>query len=171
MDILNQIHTLYQYSLQYFLDIFYTVLTQNSNLKDIKDHQQRLKIIAKDLFYLGYYRLSRGMLHEDRIVLALLFSKIYLKGFTTQKTAADAANMEIEFRSLMTPYKTGLVSKDVSSMKDHSGLSAEQSEALVHLSKMTAFKDLAGKISAKSEEFLKWIEHSKPEANIPESLW
>jgi dynein heavy chain 1, cytosolic len=80
MEVLSQIHSLYQYSLQYFLEIFNTVLTQNSNLKEIKDPQQRLKIIARDLFYLTYYRLARGMIHDDRIVLALLLSKIYLKG-------------------------------------------------------------------------------------------
>ena len=39
MKVLNQVHTLYQYSLQYFLEIFNTVLTANTNLKDVKDSQ------------------------------------------------------------------------------------------------------------------------------------
>jgi dynein heavy chain 1, cytosolic len=78
MEVLSQIYSLYQYSLQYFLEIFNTVLTQNSNLKEIKNPRQRLKIIARDLFYLT--RLARGMIHDDRIVLALFLSKIYLKG-------------------------------------------------------------------------------------------
>ena len=82
MDTLNQIHSLYQYSLQYFLEIFNTVLTTNANLREVKDSQLRLKIISKDLFYLAYNRLARGMLNDDRIVLGLLFAKIYLKGET-----------------------------------------------------------------------------------------
>jgi dynein heavy chain 1, cytosolic len=80
MEVLSQIYSLYQYSLQYFLEIFNTVLTQNSNLKEIKNPRQRLKIIARDLFYLTYCRLARGMIHDDRNVLALFLSKIYLKG-------------------------------------------------------------------------------------------
>lgn len=171
MDILNQVHSLYQYSLLYFLEIFNTVLAQNVNLKEVKDPQMRLKIIAKDLFHLAYYRLARGMLHDDRIVLALLLAKIYLKGFTTQKSLSDAANSEAEFRSLMTPYKTGLVNKDLTgSALQLDVLNAEQNEALMHLSRMPAFANLAAKISANSGEFFKWLESSKPENSIPGAL-
>ena len=46
------------YTLQYFLEIFDTVLTTNANLKEIKDSQQRLKIISKDLFYLASSRVQ-----------------------------------------------------------------------------------------------------------------
>lgn len=45
-----QIHFLYQYSLQFFLDIYHNVLYENPNLKGITDHTQRLSIITKDLF-------------------------------------------------------------------------------------------------------------------------
>ena len=79
MDTLNQIHFLYQYSLRYFLDIYTTVLTQNANLNGVKDSHKRLKIIIKDLFYMAFNRLSCGMLHSDKIVLALLLAKLYLK--------------------------------------------------------------------------------------------
>jgi dynein heavy chain 1 len=100
MDTLNQINSLYQYSLQYFLEIFNNVLTSNTNFKDAKDPQKRLKIIAKDLFYLAYYRLARGMLNDDRLVLALLLSKIYLKGFMT---SSDSQTLVDSFyHSLMT---------------------------------------------------------------------
>ena len=111
MDILNQIHTLYQYSLQYFLEIFNTTLTQNVNLREVKDSQQRLKIIARDLFNLTYYRVARGMLHDDRIVFALLLSKIYLKGFSAASQAESIA-VEADFRALITSFATGLLEKD-----------------------------------------------------------
>lgn len=45
-----QIHFLYQYSLQFFLDIYHNVLYENPNLKGITDHTQRLGLITKDLF-------------------------------------------------------------------------------------------------------------------------
>lgn len=43
-------HFLYQYSLHLFLDIYHTVLYENSNLKTVTDHMQRLSLITKDLF-------------------------------------------------------------------------------------------------------------------------
>lgn len=47
---LAQMHFLYQYSLHFFLDIYHTVLYENSNLKSVSDHTQRLTHITKDLF-------------------------------------------------------------------------------------------------------------------------
>ncbi len=151
------------------MDIFHTVLAANASIKDIKDPQQRLKIIAKDLFYMAYYRLARGMLHDDRIVLALLFSKIYLKGFSMQKSLEDTASLEAEFRSLMIPYKTGLTA--AGDLAVSGSLSAEHREALVHLSRLPAFKGLANSIGNNQESFFKWLETSHPEKTIPESIW
>lgn len=50
-----QIHFLYQYSLQFFLDIYHNVLYENPNLKGITDHTQRLSIITKDLFQVQFF--------------------------------------------------------------------------------------------------------------------
>lgn len=48
-------HFLYQYSLHFFLDIYHTVLYENSNLKSVSDHMQRLSLITKDLFQVRHY--------------------------------------------------------------------------------------------------------------------
>lgn len=45
-----QVHFLYQFSLQFFLDIFTAVLMENPHLKDIRDYNQRLSVITSDLF-------------------------------------------------------------------------------------------------------------------------
>ncbi|KAF4518251.1 hypothetical protein B566_EDAN010397 [Ephemera danica] len=50
MDSLNQIHFLYQYSLQFFLDIFSSVLHNNAKLQALSDPAQRLATITNDLF-------------------------------------------------------------------------------------------------------------------------
>ena len=55
----RQIHFLYQYSLQFFLDIYHNVLYENPNLKGVTDHTQRLSVITKDLFQV---RASPGQL-------------------------------------------------------------------------------------------------------------
>lgn len=101
-----QMHFLYQYSLHFFLDIYHTVLYENSNLKSVSDHTQRLSVITKDLFqvrtlpafiyssdfkkvtYHAYFaqvafnRVAQGMLHQDHITFAVLLARINLKGLT-----------------------------------------------------------------------------------------
>jgi dynein heavy chain 1 len=158
MDVFNQIHTLYQYSLQYFLEIFNTVLTNNSHLKDIKDSAQRLSIISTDLFYLTYYRLARGMLHNDRIVLALLLAKIYLKGFRNEQSIDTDFLYIISSPTLLVPKLTAI-----------SGLTIEQTNAVLSLSKYPSFDNLKVRISNNCE-FSKWLECERPETQVPE-LW
>ena len=89
IDNLDQIHFLYQYSLQFFLDIFNSLLV-NKALEGITDYSKRLAIITSHLFERCYGRVARGMLHDDRVVLALLLCKIYLRGKgLAQYTAFD----------------------------------------------------------------------------------
>ncbi|KAL8873373.1 MAG: hypothetical protein Q9174_001143, partial [Haloplaca sp. 1 TL-2023] len=68
--ILEQLHHLnhfYQFSLQYFIDIFHAVLTDNVNLKGIKDLDSRGNIILRDLYIRTYQRTSLSLLQKDRI--------------------------------------------------------------------------------------------------------
>ena len=72
---LEQLHHLnhfYQFSLQYFIDIFNNVLYHNSNLKNVRDHTERGDIILRDLFITTYRRTSLSILQKDRITLAML---------------------------------------------------------------------------------------------------
>lgn len=55
-----QIHFLYQYSLQFFLDIYHNVLYENPNLRGLTDHTQRLSLITKDLFQVTAERPRSG---------------------------------------------------------------------------------------------------------------
>ena len=87
IDNLDQIHFLYQYSLQFFLDIFNSLLV-NKVLEGITDYGKRLSIITSHLFERCYERVARGMLHDDRIVFALLLCKIYLRGQGLNQHAA-----------------------------------------------------------------------------------
>merc|ERR1719510_2227055 len=87
IDNLDQIHFLYQYSLQFFLDIFNSLLV-NKALEGITDYSKRLAIITSHLFERCYGRVARGMLHDDRVVFALLLCKIYLRGQGLNQYAA-----------------------------------------------------------------------------------
>lgn len=176
MDTLNQLHTLYQYSLQYFLEIFNTVLTGNINLKDVKDSNQRLTIISRDLFYLAYYRVARGMLHYDRIVLAMLMAKIYLRGFSKETTIENDFSYLISSNTTLispssssTAVANSLTSGSIGKTHLIDHLTPEQNEAMIQLSKLQAFGNLKSQV-LNNNEFTKWLESDNPELNVP-VLW
>ena len=76
--VLEQLHYLnhfYQFSLQYFLDIFHSVLHNNSKLRNETNHNVRRDIIVEQLFVTAYQRTSLGLLQKDRITLAMLLAQ------------------------------------------------------------------------------------------------
>jgi dynein heavy chain 1, cytosolic len=64
---LDEIHLLYNYSLDFLLDIFTNAL-KSPRLSGVKDHHTRLSIILQDLFSVFFY-LSRYL-----FILANLFA-------------------------------------------------------------------------------------------------
>ncbi|KAI4119433.1 MAG: hypothetical protein LQ345_000679 [Seirophora villosa] len=75
LEQLHQLNHFYQFSLQYFVDIFHQVLTENPNLKGVGNHSVRGDIILRDLFIRTYQRTSLGLLQRDRITVALLLAR------------------------------------------------------------------------------------------------
>lgn len=76
--VLEQLHYLnhfYQFSLQYFLDIFHSVLHGNKALANEKDFNRRRDVIIKDLFVTTFKRTALGLLQKDRITLAMLLAQ------------------------------------------------------------------------------------------------
>ncbi|TAQ87556.1 hypothetical protein B7494_g4139 [Chlorociboria aeruginascens] len=76
--VLEQLHYLnhfYQFSLQYFLDIFHSVLHDNKHLATETSHNVRRDIVIEDLFITTYQRTSLGLLQRDRITLAMLLAQ------------------------------------------------------------------------------------------------
>lgn len=76
--VLEQLHYLnhfYQFSLQYFLDIFHSVLQNNPNLANETNHNVRRDTIVKDLFVTTFKRTALGLLQKDRITLAILLAQ------------------------------------------------------------------------------------------------
>ncbi|EAU37053.1 dynein heavy chain [Aspergillus terreus NIH2624] len=75
LEQLHHINHFYQFSLQFFVDIFHSVLYQNKRLAQEKDHAARVQIILHDLFVTTYQRTSLGMIQKDRITLAMLLAQ------------------------------------------------------------------------------------------------
>jgi len=75
--VLEQLHYLdhfYQFSLQYFLDIFHHVLHNNEKLAAESNYNVRKDIIVKDLFVSTFKRTALGLLQKDRVTLAMLLA-------------------------------------------------------------------------------------------------
>ncbi|XP_050702243.1 dynein heavy chain, cytoplasmic-like isoform X2 [Eriocheir sinensis] len=159
LDALHQIHFLYQYSLHFFLDVFTDCLSNNPNIKDQTDYSRRLSIITNDLFQLTYMRVSRGMLHTDRLVLAILLARIRLKGVTSEPS------YDSEFQFLLKS-KEGLLNTTISAM---AGLTPEQTDSMLRLSKkVPAFANVDRLVGGK--DFQAWLECAAPEMNVP-TIW
>eukprot|EP01051_Picozoa_sp_SAG22_P008546 SAG22_NODE_657_length_8082_cov_7.277590_5_plen_204_part_00 len=68
---MGSLHYLYQYSLNYFLDIFSTVLKGNPNLEGVEETDKRLGIMINDMFAKLYRSVSRTALSGLSAVLPL----------------------------------------------------------------------------------------------------
>ncbi|CAH8499822.1 unnamed protein product [Heterobilharzia americana] len=169
LQAMNQVHFLYHYSLQFLLDIFNCVLTQNVRLKDIKDCAQRLQIITKDLFQITYNRVARGMLHNDQITFAVLLSRIFIKGQVSGMPSIQQNGLEAEFNCFLHGQET---------VKEGGNDSSSGSDAQQHVlsrgqrlkTALAAFKNLDKLVSEKSDSFKSWLESVSPEVDVPE-LW
>ncbi|KAJ3331033.1 hypothetical protein HDU76_004259 [Blyttiomyces sp. JEL0837] len=84
LEQLSLLNHFYQFSLDFFTEIFQYVLHQNPNLKTVKDYEQRLTIITKDLFGVTFVRASRALLHEDHLVFGILLSQIKVRNSADQ---------------------------------------------------------------------------------------
>ncbi|KAG0078658.1 hypothetical protein BGZ90_004687, partial [Linnemannia elongata] len=154
MEQLNRLHHFYQFSLDFFSDIFNFVLHDNPALNGIKDHAQRLDILTRDLFSVSYRRASRALLHDDHITFAMLLTQIKVRGTPSQ---AD----ESEYDFLLSPDSnpTGEIT---------AALTEEQRISRMHdFSKLAAFKGMPDHISNNPEVWSKFWSDSRAEAHVP----
>lgn len=165
LEQLFMVHPLYRYTLQFFLDIFNGVLTQNDNLKGedmVGQYELRLKTINNDLFTAVYKRVAPGMLDGDRGALALMLARLQIEG-----TDDDFDSAEFSAFLKGTGFGgdagafAGLV-PDV--IRDKVG--ASQANELA--TKLPAFKDMANQINADKAKFTQWTSMTQPENDIPD---
>eukprot|EP00919_Chromeraceae_sp_WS-2016_P001806 GHVR01004377.1.p1 GENE.GHVR01004377.1~~GHVR01004377.1.p1 ORF type:complete len:4168 (-),score=965.61 GHVR01004377.1:131-12634(-) len=78
---------LYQYSLQFFLDIFTAALNIQTSSTIGNDFNLRLEEIFSRLFSIAHLRVSRGLQQRDRIIFALRLVQIY----TDSKQGSDTS--------------------------------------------------------------------------------
>lgn len=178
MDRLNQVHNLYQYSLDFFFAILEDVLNRNVNLENVEDKSKRLSIITENLFETVYKRVTRGMLHEDWTVFATLLCRIHLKVLTPELYYEQGFDCFLRNRRAVPKIASDIAAKYVQN-KDQSlafkplaWLTARQNECIESLtqSNLDEFRSLSQKIDSQESDVQNWLQSSRPEMDVP-SLW
>ena len=130
--VLEQLHHLnhfYQFSLQYFTDIFDAVLHRNANLRDVKDYSTRGGLILRDLYTETYRRTSLGLLQKDCITFAVLLAQ------------ASPYQMEKVFID-------GILDRAIAGV-DVSAERSQQADILAKVAQVTALKPFIPEIPSK----------------------
>ena len=162
IESLYKVHFLYQFSLQFFLDIYHSLLFKDQRLEDIKDPTRRLSVVTSNLYSTCYDRVTRGMLHEERLVFALLLIRIYLK------SAPGVLPTDPEFKVLLRGGEKG----GIGQLAPIAGLDDEQTVAVYRLAgTLPAYKNLVAKCS--NPALATWLAQTNPEQDIPSSpeMW
>jgi dynein heavy chain 1 len=155
LEQLATINHFYQFSLDYFLEIFDYVLLQNPNLKGVADLSARKAILLHDLFLVTFKRTSRTLLHTDHRVLAMTLAKLRLRG-----DAREAVLDELD----------GLL--DLNSVPTGEGvrLPVEQRRLLESTLGGDMVKTFEQHLATNQSEWSAFASASEPEENVP-SAW
>uniref|UniRef100_A0A915BJF8 Dynein heavy chain, cytoplasmic n=6 Tax=Parascaris univalens TaxID=6257 RepID=A0A915BJF8_PARUN len=163
MQQLNEVHFLYQYSLDFLLEMFTAVLN-TPQLASISEYDKRLQIITSSLFQMVYRRVSQGMLHQDKVLLAILLMRILLKGNSQEPSHQLELDHLLGRSDVFSSQKAS-----ANSVPKLPFLDAQQSLALMQLSRLPAFSEAISKVQS-IPEFPTWIAQDNAEFDVP-ILW
>lgn len=158
LEQLNLINHFYQFSLRFFLDIFDYVLHQNPNLKGLKEPEERLKVLLRDLFLNAYKRTSRALLHSDHVLLAVLLAQIKLRG-NEEHPVMDELEYLLESGEGPVGSATNLESFTI--------LSYDQQQRLNVFASHPMFKAVPAHITDNEQEWSAFLTSDTPESKVP----
>ncbi|KAI9713200.1 MAG: Dynein heavy chain, cytoplasmic [Bogoriella megaspora] len=147
LEKLHYMNHFYQFSLQYFLDIFNGILRQSKESLQESNHRARIDAILKSLFISTYQKASLTLLQKDRIVLAMLLAQA--SPYKMDKTLIDNILDE------------SLEGVDVSTEKDR------KDEVMALASKHVALKD--GLIEQSAPKWDSFLTEEVAEVHMPTS--
>ncbi|ORY38141.1 dynein heavy chain [Rhizoclosmatium globosum] len=162
LENLNQLHYFYQFSLDFFNQIFEFVLHKNPALQGVTDYNQRLSIIMKALFSISYSRASKSLLHDDQVIFGVLISRIKVKNSLDQ---IDDDEYDFFLLGGQRGAKTSFaVPQSVAKMLGDELVMKAQNAA----STLPAFKELINHITANEAQWKAFMNDKTAEEAIPE---
>nr|KAJ3421295.1 hypothetical protein HK105_003977 [Polyrhizophydium stewartii] len=157
MEQLCTIENFYQFSLDFFFEIFERVLKDNPNLQGETNKTARLQILELDMFKTAYQRVSRSLRQDDILVLAVLIAQIKLRG-----TDASLSDADMQF---MLEGGDGVSGQDGLAIEQYVGKAAAR--RLSDLPRLRAFEGLHEAIERDGETWRQLVADPRPEERIP----
>ena len=161
---MGAMHTLYRYSLAFFLEVF--DLSIKTELKKDLGYEKRLEAILEKLFSNLFLRVGPGLQEADVLAFGLQLAQVradsqgsgfpkneldqLLKGAAVDVLKSSAAHLAEQCRNVLK-----------------SKLNSQQLKALQELHLLPCFSGLVGHIQAKESEWLAFMEHLEAEMSIP----
>lgn len=178
MDRLNQVHSLYQYSLDFFFGILDDVLNKNQNLAGLTDKSKRLSVITENLFENVYRRVTRGMIHDDWIVFATLLCRIHLKVLSSEQNYEKGFDYYLRNRRAAPKLAYDIATSALTNQSRGptfqaiDWLSNKQNQALESLiqADIEEFANIGQLITQQADKVREWIDSPRPELQVP-TLW
>ncbi|KNE70419.1 hypothetical protein AMAG_14553, partial [Allomyces macrogynus ATCC 38327] len=152
MEQLSHVHHFYQFSLDFFNDVFHHVLG-SPEMNALKDYQQRLDVLILQLFKESFRRVSRALVHSDHLMFATILAQIFL--------SLEARHLvtSAEFEFLVTGVAMPLKSSDV--------YSPDVQTRMAQVAKLDDFRTTLPNHMAKNTDewtaFLNYESHDVPE--------
>ncbi|THY74507.1 dynein heavy chain [Aureobasidium pullulans] len=144
LDQLHHINHFYQFSLQYFVDIFHNVLSASKS-RPAGSHENRVDAIIKEIFISTYRSTALTLLQKDRITFAMLL--------------AQASPLKMD-KSLIDK----VLDEDVTGV-DLSTSPELKDEAMARVSSIKQFRDGLSQVS--EDEWNAFLSAEFPEKNVP----
>lgn len=160
LEQLSMLNHFYRFDLDYFNGIFHSVLYDNKNLDGVKDPQERLAILTRDLFMVAYRRTAIALLHDDRVAFALLLAQIVLRGSADQLDESELDMLLASLDGVSTP-----VSRHM--MDDLVPILGDGAHRLHRLLELGAFKDLPAHVREDSAAWQRMKASVAAEKDVP----
>eukprot|EP00931_Biecheleriopsis_adriatica_P034702 TRINITY_DN20021_c0_g5_i1.p1 TRINITY_DN20021_c0_g5~~TRINITY_DN20021_c0_g5_i1.p1 ORF type:complete len:4603 (-),score=1119.02 TRINITY_DN20021_c0_g5_i1:34-13842(-) len=158
-------HTLYRYSLAFFLEVFeISIKTELS--KDLS-YEKRLQAITTKLFSNLFLRVGPGLQEADVLVFGLQLAQV-------RSDSQEGALQRQELDQLLKGADVSVLKTDKAALAEQCAevlkpkLNNQQLKGLQDLHLLPCFSGLVGNIQAKESEWLAFLEHLEPEKAIPD---
>jgi dynein heavy chain 1, cytosolic len=189
MEALSSVHYLYQFSLQFYLDILSGVLAQSAGSSGstvtAAAAAARLQELKSQLFAAVAQRVTRALLHDDKLVFTLRLAQIYLETDTTasssnSSTSSSGSSSSVYWDALLqgaaaVTQQTNTGDAPPVVAVGSVALTQQQSRDVAALCTLPAYAPLRDSLQQQQQQQQQWsafMTAAEPETAVPaESLW
>ncbi|KAJ3439563.1 dynein heavy chain [Anaeramoeba flamelloides] len=164
LEQMSIVHFLYQFSLNFFLEIFKKVVNVNNpKLETVKeDKQQRLQILSRDLYATLFRRVAVGLLNRDHLTFGLRLAQIRL-----QEIDKELDEKELSF---LLNISSGIQTKVNLDFTKTFNINKSQRNQLKRLLTLRSFSNLSSNMKSNSSQWKRFFKSNNAETTIPQSF-